>query len=386
MNPSSNADQAGLPKRRNRVRRAQNHDAVQITTRTSSSVAGGRSTGSPTVFARLASPQPTKVFDSYWRFAAERQAIFLRRIAGQTGPWTTDSILSEYKFTNAYRASDRISQFLIRRVIYAESRTLEDLVFRTLLFKIFNRVDTWQRLVSAFGDVTVETFSLTNYDAVLSSAIERGERLYSAAYIMPTAPRRNERDRKHTSHLCLIHRIISDGFAQKLAQAKSMAAAFAMLRAYPSVGDFLAYQFVTDLNYNEFISFSETDFVVPGPGALDGLRKCFESLGDMNEPDTIRWVMDRQQYETERLGLEPINLWGRPLQLIDCQNLFCEVDKYARVRHPEVKGRTGRTKIKQRFTPSTEPLTPWYPPKWGINNRIQAFMATAARNYSPSAF
>ena len=25
------------------------------------------------------------------------------------------------------------------------------------------------------------------------------------------------------------------------------------------------------------------------------------------------------------------DLWGRPLQLIGCQNLFCEVDKYARV-------------------------------------------------------
>ena len=165
-----------------------------------------------------------------------------------------------------------------------------------------------------------------------------------------------------------------------------MAAAFALLRAYSSVGDFLAYQFLTDLNYNEFMRFSETDFVVPGPGARDGLRKCFESLGDLDEPDTIRWVMDRQQCETRRLGLEPINLWGRPLQLIDCQNLFCEVDKYARVRHPEAKGRSGRTKIKQRFTPSIEPLSPWYPPKWGINDRIAAFLAEPATNHSPSAF
>ena len=81
-------------------------------------------------------------------------------------------------------------------------------MFRTLLFKVFNRIDTWQRLVYAFGDVTVESFSVTNYDAGLSSAIERGERLYSAAYIMPTAPRRNERDRKHTSTL-LIEQMIS---------------------------------------------------------------------------------------------------------------------------------------------------------------------------------
>ena len=94
----------------------------------------------------------------------------------------------------------------------------------------------------------------------------------------------------------------------------------------------------------------------------------------MDEPDAIRWAMDRQQFETQRLGLEPISLWGRPLQLIDCQNLFCEVDKYACVRHPEAQGRTGRMRIKQRFIPSTEPLTPWYPPKWGINDRIKSFL------------
>ncbi len=75
----------------------------------------------------------------------------------------------------------------------------------------------------------------------------------------------------------------------------------------------------------------------------------------------------------ERLSREAANsksfddLWGRALQLIDCQNLFCEVDKYARAAHPEVRGLSGRTRIKQRFSPRTEPITAWYPPKWGIN-------------------
>jgi hypothetical protein len=53
------------------------------------------------------SVRPSKVFDTYWRFAAERQEIFFRRIAGAPPPWTADPILREFKFTNAYRASDR---------------------------------------------------------------------------------------------------------------------------------------------------------------------------------------------------------------------------------------------------------------------------------------
>ena len=66
--------------------------------------------------------------------------------------------------------------------------------------------------------------------------------------------------------------------------------AFGMLRSYPTIGDFLAYQFVTDLNYSEVTDFSEMEFVVPGPGALDGIHKCFADLGGLTEADLIRMV------------------------------------------------------------------------------------------------
>src|SRR5216684_506857 len=62
---------------------------------------------------------PTTVFESFWKFATERQAIFYRRLATRSSRWTTDHTLATFKFTNVYRASDRVSQFLIRRVIYA---------------------------------------------------------------------------------------------------------------------------------------------------------------------------------------------------------------------------------------------------------------------------
>ncbi len=136
------------------------------------------------------------------------------------------------------------------------------------------------------------------------------------------------------------------------------------------MGDFLAYQYIIDLNYSPLTNFSEMEFVVPGPGALDGIRKCFRSLGGLNETDIIHLVVDRQEDEFARLGLTFQSLWGRPLQLIDCQNLFCEVDKYARIVHPEVKGISNRTRIKQAYRAKNEPLTYWYPPKWDINRLI----------------
>ena len=155
---------------------------------------------------------------------------------------------------------------------------------------------------------------------------------------------------------------------QRLQDAESMSRVFELLRSYPGLGDFLAFQYTIDLNYTEIISFSEMEFVVPGPGARDGIRKCF-SPNDHEEADIIRLVADRQEEEFERLGLHFRSLWGRPLQLIDCQNLFCEVDKYARVAHPEVVGLTGRTRIKQRHRASQKPIDYMYPPKWSLNTK-----------------
>ena len=72
------------------------------------------------------------------------------------------------------------------------------------------------------------------------------------------------------------------------------------------------------------------------------------------------------------MGITFPSLPGRQLQLIDVQNLFCEVDKYARVAYPQFTTAEGRQRIKQRFQPSTGTLPLWYPPKWGVNEELDA--------------
>jgi hypothetical protein len=155
---------------------------------------------------------------------------------------------------------------------------------------------------------------------------------------------------------------------ERIAEAPTMSVAFEILRRQHTIGDFLAYQLVTDLNYSTLCNFSEMEFVVPGPGARDGMAKCFRSLGDMSEADVIRWVADSQDEQFAARGYSFPDLWGRPLQLIDCQNLFCEVDKYARLAHPDIKGRSGRTRIKQQFRPAGPVLLPVLPPKWRMED------------------
>ena len=325
---------------------------------------------SPTVFSSLSPIKTSKVFETFWRFAYERQEIFFNRAKGYEAPWTKDKILREYKFTNAYRASDRVSQYLIKNVIYSGENTPDETFFRILIFKIFNRIDTWETLIHEIGEVRFSDYTFENYDNILSRTMNNGNSIYSAAYIMPSANFFGHQ-KKHRNHLKLIELMMRDEVPFRLAEMKKMCDAFELIRSYPTLGDFLAYQFVIDINYSEITDFDEMEFIVPGPGARDGIKKCFHSLGGLNEAEIIRIVTEKQVEMFSSLSLNFQDLWGRPLQLIDCQNLFCEVDKYSRLAHPEIKGLSGRTRIKQKYRRNYSSIEHWYPPKWKINEKIR---------------
>jgi hypothetical protein len=278
----------------------------------------------------------TPAFDTYWRFAAERQRVFLNRVAQKPPPWTEDPIIAGHRFTNVYRASDRVSQYLIREVIYTGPQTEDEVFFRTMLFKLFNRIGTWEHLRTRIGELSWKAYSFERYSQQLDQLFASREKVYSAAYIMPS-PAFGER-RKHANHLRLLEHMMHDGAPRKVASASSLKAVFDLLRSYRSLGDFLAFQLTIDLNYSAMIDFSEMDFVIAGPGAHDGIRKCFLDAGGLQAEEIIKLVAEIADTEFRRLGLAFQSLWGRPLQLIDCQNVFCELSKYARVAHPEIEG------------------------------------------------
>jgi len=325
-------------------------------------------------FVKLRKPTPTVVFETYWRFAKKRQDMFFASLA--TDPvhlQTGDPILRGYRFTNAYRASDRVSQYLIRHVIYDEKRSVEDTVFRLLLFKFFNKIDTWEALTKHVGEISWKNYSYKAYEACLSKMMRTGIRIYSAAYIMPSGSSAYGHERKHQNHLKIIEAMMKDRVPERVAQQPNLASVYDLLIQYPCIGPFTGYQYTTDLGYTDFVNFSENDFVQPGPGALDGITKCFSDLGDFSPADAIRYMADIQDKAFANYAPGFRNLWGRSLHLIDCQNLFCEVDKYSRVAHPEIAGKSGRTRIKQSYKRSLRPKdAPWYPPKWEINSKIES--------------
>lgn len=245
----------------------------------------------------------TKVYDTYWQFACERQNIFMRKLMGKKDNLTEDIILREYKFTNTYRASDRVSQYLIKNVIYQGGYTEEDTIFRVLLFKTFNKIETWEKLENILGRLNYKNFDVDRYGKALNVFFERGEKLYSAAYIMASGKSAFGHERKFMNHLMLIDYMMKDHITPKIMHCQNLEELYNTLLAYPTIGTFLAYQYAVDINYSERVNFDEMEFVVAGPGAKAGIRKCFSNSDEYSQEYIIRYMCEHQEEEFERLHL-----------------------------------------------------------------------------------
>lgn len=97
-----------------------------------------------------------------------------------------------------------------------------------------------------------------------------------------------------------LRQMIDERLADRLRQAPDLATAYEMLLRYPGLGRFLAFQYAIDLNYAEMLNFSESEFVVAGPGAIDGISKCFEDCARYRPEDIIQSMAETAEHALER--------------------------------------------------------------------------------------
>lgn len=311
-----------------------------------------------------------RVFDLYWYFASERQRAFEKRVAGEVRPWTDDPILQEFKFCNVFRAADRVSQYMIREVCYHdEDCSPEDRLFQIVAFRTFSKIETWRSVRQYLGHYpTLDDLGSGAFTKALEEARRQNGGLYTGAFILCATDAFGQ-GLKHLNHVELFrHMFLQEELGEELLKAGSLREVYDLLHRFPLMGDFMSYQTTIDLNYSDLINFSENEFTQAGPGALRGIKKAFESLGDYTPTEVIQWMVEHQEEEMTRLGLPFNGLWGRPLHAIDCQGLFCETDKYCREAVPELT--SARKRIKARFSQSAEPMQLFFPPKWGINDQL----------------
>jgi hypothetical protein len=279
--------------------------------------------------------QPTFGFDKLWRWVKERHTIYTARREGKLSPWTTDAILAAYKFTNVFRELDRESQACIRIVNSGPSLdSFEEQFFRTVAFKTFNLDSTWQKLTTGLG----EEPRLSNFDLDRYCSILPADGIYSNAYYgaYPCTDleweaiglTREKYAKKF--HLRVLQIMIEQGIPAKAAAAASLEEIAALLQSFPRLGSFKAGQFALDLNYGPHLYLPVDCFVVAGPGARNGIDRCFAAHGKRYN-EVIRLIC---QYQDEcslaAVGSKVARLQGWAPAPMTVQNWFCEISKYLR--------------------------------------------------------
>lgn len=322
------------------------------------------------LLTRRSPPNPRNgVYELYWTFASRRQAAFEARLAGLVWPWTSDPILRTYKFCNVFRAADRVSQFMIRDVAYGHENgdTAADRIFQIVAFRNFSKIETWLGLKEKLGgSPKLEHLRSGAFERALDDVKAENGGLYTGAFIL-CANKAFGFYEKHRNHVALFkYMFLEKACAERVLQAPDFQAVVALLQSFPLLGPFMAYQTAIDLNYSDIVDFSENDYTQAGPGALRGLKKAFTTLGDYTPAEAILWMVERQDAEFNRLGLPFAGLFGRKLHAIDCQGLFCELDKYCREAVPELA--SARSRIKAKYVSSQGDMTLSFPPKWKLTD------------------
>lgn len=316
------------------------------------------------------------MLDTMFYWIHERHQLFLRRLQGLPPPWTRDVILQRYRFTNVSRTYDRATQFLIRNVINVGDQNHNELFFRTLLFRLFNRISTYEYLEEECGPITIANFHVKRWSKCLRLLQESGASLYTSAYQInwPNFGAETENKPSCEKHFILIEHMLRDGMPAKIRGFRTLREAFDCIREYSSFGGFTSYQLALDLNMLPEVNYDQNTWAPAGPGSMNGLLKMFGPNVKGIETEAMLYLLSIQDEHWRRLGVDmnlPADgpgLCPPKIGLPEIEHGLCEVDKYSRARHPNIRihGSKVPTSIKHRFNAykADQPVTRDLPLKW----------------------
>lgn len=290
------------------------------------------------------------MIDEYFSYARERHAIYLRRAAGAPPPWTEDPVLQQYRFCNIFRELDKTTQWF-RTNVREPLRGTPEVLLATVVFRLFNRITTGEAIFCQREFITNETlfdmFQTTRLPASEIMKIWRGPIKmycgggpYTTGSYMTKTPTGMD---KLTGMLQVIQwfvggkhkdgethmpwRVIAELAIKRNKEADvTLESVWNWLTGFPFIGDFTAYEIVTDLRHTALLDRAPDIrlWASAGPGAKRGLRLMFDD-------DRSRL---KQMQELLNISLDPRFWPGKwpPWEMREVEHTLCEFFKYERAR------------------------------------------------------
>jgi hypothetical protein len=340
--------------------------------------------------------------DNHWvnlffRFCAERHAMYTRRAAGVArDKLTDDETMTSIHIGNIYRQLDPSSAKLHNKIIGVGDQSVEEVCFRVFLFCMFYKDETWAALCeAATGEVpSWKTFEadMPAMEAALHemSIVKRQRLWYGGFQIVPPTVyfsksyRNRSKDMAHyAASLRLVMAIMKAGIPARLAECTFAIDASYVLGTVPTLGGFLGLNILCFLNDTTHFKWPYRDFATCGPGSRKFLQRMFgkEVINNTaREEAGLRWLTDNQWRYWARLDLDPPHEWEhglRPgMRVLDVENALCWAHRYvnayqekgtrsladepAPTYDPEVTEKCSRPAwcVEQKWLQSTS-RTPW---------------------------
>lgn len=276
-------------------------------------------------------------YEPLWRWVREREAIRVKKERGDSMPWTDDRILGVYRFCNVRREDDRVTVWIRQNV--REAFAGHPLLWLMLcICRQINWPDTIEELIHGEGSWPVDGgFDPMRLAAVLSARKERGDKVYTGAYVIPAPSTRGADKQAYVAGVVvgdLWRR--RDEFADwSLAAGRTLEGTHARIRRSTGWGAFLAYQAVVDMRFTPLLGgvSDVATWAAAGPGTIRGLNRLHgRPLGSSLSQS---WALGEMR---EIYALAP-SATGVLLDFSDVPNILCETDKYLRVLGDEGRPR-----------------------------------------------
>lgn len=252
----------------------------------------------------------------YW--IQEREAVRLKKEAGEPAPWTDDEILRTYKFTNVRRMDDRVSRWLMDNW-YGPRKGHPNMIGAACLARLFNRPLTIEAVSHLAWESSPDWGLITE---TIKGLAATGP-VFNAAYIVSTSGIRANK----VEHVLdrYVRPIYED---PPEVDPTSMERSVASLSCRYGYSSFMSGQVVADLRWTVSGTWADRNtWAAPGPGSLRGINRLLGRTP--SSPDAgRRWSYEfPKMMATVRAAISGVS---KRLEAIDLQNCLCEWDKMER--------------------------------------------------------
>lgn len=267
----------------------------------------------------------------FFSIARERYAIKLRRERTPHSPeqWTDDPIFRQWRFCNVFREDDKTTTWFRRNIRGVLQLRGPDVMLATALFRWFNRIET--------ADKIVEFMTVEGYDEDgIRKALDGHKPLVTGAYMIKTPAGMNKLD----GILWCMRPFVKDvvHLATHVEPETTLEGVWGVLRMYPYLGSFMAYEIVSDLRHTCLLENAPDimTWAAAGPGCARGLGWVAandpEAFGYTSKKDQARMLLLMAQLldRSRRPELWPEE-WPK-WEMREVEHWLCETFKYIRCR------------------------------------------------------